>query len=313
MKVIGILNSGSPELLGEQFAAFHRGLREAGYIDGQNVTVEYRWAYNDYRGKLPALAKELVQHKVDVIVAAGGTISALAARDATKSKMNIPVVFTAVSNPKGNGLEVSNLTGIAGLTTELDPKRLELLHAFTPKARTIGVLANLHRPGSDALMKTLKAAADKLKLKLAVVQADPTGDLENSFGKLAEQKVEALLVAADPYFNSQRTQVVAKATKLGVPAIYQWSGFVAAGGLMSYGPRIADAYRQTGIYAGRLLGRAKVANLPIVLPNKFDLYIHRDKAKAFGEIPSQLLTQAIVPPKERANAEINVVSTYTSA
>jgi putative ABC transport system substrate-binding protein len=313
MKVIGILNSGSPELLGEQFAAFHRGLREAGYIDGQNVTVEYRWAYNDYKGKLPALAKELVDRKVDVIVAAGGTISALAARDATKSKKGIPVVFTAVSNPARNNLVGSNLTGIAGLTTELDPKRLELLHAFTPKAGLIGVLINPHRPGSPELTKILKKAADDLRLKLAVVKAEPTGDLADAFEELAEHSVEALLVAADPYFNSQRTQVVARANKLGVPAIYQWSGFVAAGGLMSYGPRIADAYRQTGIYAGRLLGRARIADLPVVLPTKFDLYIHRGKARAFGKIPPELLAQAIVPPKERADAEINVVSTHTSA
>src|SRR5262245_14121499 len=146
MKVIGILNSGSPELLGEQFAAFHRGLREAGYIDGQNVTVEYRWAYNDYKGKLPALAKELVDRNVDVIVAAGGTISAQAAMNATKAKKTIPVVFTAVSDPKANGLVADNLTGVAGLTTALDPKRLELLNAYTPKASLIGVLVNGHRP-----------------------------------------------------------------------------------------------------------------------------------------------------------------------
>ena len=313
MKVIGILNSGSPEALGEHFAAFHRGLREAGYVDGRNVTIQYRWANDDYK-RLPALAKELVRLPVAVLVAAGGTVSARAAQSATKKKKSIPVVFTAVTDPANSGLVARNVTGIAGLTSELDPKRLELLREFKPSAKTIGVLVNPKRPGLKRQWPILQAAASKMKLKLAVQRAATAGDIDAAFKKLAKQKVQALLVTADPFFNSRRTHVVARAEALGVPAIYQWSGFVVAGGLMSYGPSIADAYRQAGTYVGRILEGAKPADLPVVKPSKFDLVIDLDKAEALGsDIRPEVFTRALVPHKGQPEGEIVVVSTYAGS
>ena len=310
MKIIGILNSGSPESLGEQFAAFHRGLREAGYVDGQNVTIEYRWANDDY-DRLAPLAAELVRRKVAVLVATGGTVSAQAARDATKGNKGIPVVFTPVTNPAKGKLVGSNMTGIAGLTSELDPKRLELLHEFEPAAELIGVLVNSKRPGLEGQLQILQKAAAKMKLRLEVQKSSNEREIDAAFTMLAQKKVQALLVTADPFFNSRRTQVVAGANALKVPAIYQWSGFVVAGGLMSYGPSIADAYRQAGTYAGRILKGAKPGDLPVVQPTKFDLVINVEKAKAFGPIPPELFAHAIESPKERPEGEIIIVSTYT--
>jgi putative ABC transport system substrate-binding protein len=308
MKIIGILNSGSPERVGEQFAAFHRGLREAGYVDGQNVTIEYRWANDDY-DRLAPLAAELVGLEVAVLVAAGGTVSAQAARDATK---DIPIVFTPVTDPAKGKLVGSNMTGIAGLTSELDLKRMELLHEFKPAAELIGVLVNSKRPGLGDQLKILQAKADKMKLRLEVQNASSNErEIDAAFRMLADKKVQALLVTADPFFNSRRTQVVAFAKTLNVPAIYQWSGFVVAGGLMSYGPSIADAYRQAGTYAGRILKGAKPSDLPVVQLTKFDLVINVEEAKAFGPIPPELLARALVPSKEQKEGEIIVVSTYT--
>jgi putative ABC transport system substrate-binding protein len=322
VKVIGILNSGSPESLGEQFVAFHRGLREAGYVDGQNVTIECRWANDDYE-RLPALAKELVDRKVAVLVAAGGRVSALTAHQATK---DIPIVFTTVADPVKAGLvgtlkprsedrsRSGNLTGTWGLTSELDPKRLELLHEFKPTAGVIGVLVNRNRPRRQDQLEDLQAAGAKMNLRLEVQEIATEREIDPTFKTIARKGVGALLVTADPFFNSRRAQVVALAAGLAVPAIYQWSGFVAAGGLMSYGPSIADAYHQAGIYAGRILGGAEPADLPVVLPTKFDLVINLEKAKAFGpEIRPELLARAIVPPKQQPKGEVVVVSTYTGA
>lgn len=323
MKVIGILNSGLPESLGEQFVAFHRGLRETGYVDGQNVTIEYRWANDDYGNRLPALAKELVDRKVAVLVAAGGRVSALAAQKATP---DIPIVFTTVADPIKSGLvgtlksrsedrsRSGNLTGTFGLTSELDPKRLELLHEFKPTSGVIGVLVNRNRPRRGDQLADLDAAKSKMGVQLAVQEVANEGEIDTAFATLGRQRVDALLVTADPLFNSRRAQVVALAARLAVPAIYQWSGFVTAGGLMSYGPSIADAYWQAGIYAGRILDGANPADLPVVLPSKFDLVINLERAKTFGpKIRPELLASAIVPPHQRAKAEIIVVSTYTGA
>jgi putative ABC transport system substrate-binding protein len=314
MKIIRILNSGSPEMLGEQFVEFHRGLREAGYVDGQNITIEYRWA-NDDHARLPALATELVDGEVAVLVAAGGTVSALAAHRATK---DIPIVFTPVNDPVKSGLVANldrpggNVTGIAGLTSELDPKRLELLHEFKPAAERIGVLVNSNRPGLEDQLQILQATAHKMNLSLEVQKASSQREIDAAFTTmLTDKKVQALLVTADPFFYSRRTQVVAGAKALNVPAIYQWSGFVVAGGLMSYGPSIADAYRQAGTYAGRILKGAKPSDLPVVQPTKFDLVINVEEANAFGGIPPELLARAIVPPKEPTEGKIIVVSTYT--
>jgi putative tryptophan/tyrosine transport system substrate-binding protein len=290
--IIGFLNSGSAGSRGEQFAAFDRGLKEAGYVDGQNVTVEYRWAEDDYT-RLPSLAAELVRRPVAVLVAGGGPVSALAAKAATKT---IPIVFTTVADPVESGLVASlnrpagNVTGTAGLTSELDAKRLELLHQLIPKTGVFGVLVNPNRPGYEAELKELQAKAGDMKLNLVVEKAGAEGEIDTAFEALARQKIDALLVAADPLFNNRRARVIGLATRYAMPAIYQWREFAAAGGLMSYGPSIVDAYHRTGVYVGRILKGAKPADLPVVRPTRFELVINLKTAKALGiDVPYPLL------------------------
>jgi putative ABC transport system substrate-binding protein len=290
--IIGFLNSGSTGSRGEQFAAFDRGLKEAGYVDGQNVTVEYRWADDDYT-RLPSLAAELARRPVAVLVAGGGPVAALAAKAATKT---IPIVFTTVADPVESGLVASlnrpggNVTGTAGLTSELDAKRLELLHQLIPKTRVFGVLINPNRPGYEAELKELQAKAGDMKLSLVVEKAGAEGEIDTGFEALARQKIDALLVTADPLFNSRRARVIELATRYAIPSIYQWREFAAAGGLMSYGPSIVDAYHQTGVYVGRILKGAKPADLPVVRPTRFELVINLKTAKAFGiDVPYPLL------------------------
>jgi putative tryptophan/tyrosine transport system substrate-binding protein len=293
--VIGFLNSGSAGSRGEQFAAFDRGLGEAGYIDGQNVTIEYRWANDDY-GRLPALAAELVRLPVAVLVAGGGPVSALAAKAATKT---IPIVFTIAADPVKSGLVASlnrpggNITGTAGLTSELDAKRLELLHQLMPKASVIGVLVNPNRPAYEGELRELQAKAGDMKLKLVVQKAGAEGEIDAAIEALTRQKVGALLVTADPFFNSRRAQVIALVTRYAIPAIYQWREFAAAGGLMSYGPSIVAAYHQAGVYVGRILKSAKPSDLPVVMPTRFELVINLKTAKALGiDVPYPLLAIA---------------------
>jgi putative tryptophan/tyrosine transport system substrate-binding protein len=290
--IIGFLNSGSAGSRGEQFAAFDRGLKEAGYVDGQNVTVEYRWADDDYT-RLPSLAAELVRRPVAVLVAGGGPVSALAAKAATKT---IPIVFTTVADPVESGLVASlnrpggNVTGTAGLTSELDAKRLELLHQLIPKTRVFGVLVNPNRPGYEAELKELQAKAGDMKLNLVLEKAGAEGEIDAGFEALARQKIDALLVTADPLFNSRRARVIELATRYAIPSIYQWREFAAAGGLMSYGPSIVNAYHQTGVYVGRILKGAKPADLPVVRPTRFELVINLKTAKALGiDVPYPLL------------------------
>ena len=285
--VIGFLSTASPASRGgEQLAAFHGGLRQEGYTEGENVRIEYRWANDDY-GRLRPLAEELVALRVAVIVAAGGHVSALAAHDATK---DIPISFTTVTDPVKSGLVKSlnqpggNATGTAGLTSELDPKRLELLYEMKPTAAVVGVLINPNRPGLETQLPALREAADKLKLKLEMQEA--TGDrdinIEAAFQGFASQRVDALLVTADPMFNNRRVQVLALAARHSLPAIYQWREFVTGGGLMSYGPGITEAYRQAGINAGRILKGTKPADIPVVQPTRFQLVINRITAKQLG-------------------------------
>jgi putative tryptophan/tyrosine transport system substrate-binding protein len=293
--VIGFLNSGSAGSRGEQFAAFDGGLREGGYVDGQNVTIEYRWANDDY-DRLPALAAELVRRPVAVLVAGGGPVSALATKAATKT---IPIVFTTVADPVKNGLVASlnrpggNITGTAGLTSELDAKRLELLHDLMPKAGVIGVLVNPNRPAYEGELRELEATAGRMKLKLVVEKAGAESDIDRALETLTRERVDALLVTADPFFNSRRALVIALATRYAIPAIYQWREFAAAGGLMSYGPSIVAAYHQAGVYVARILKGAKPADLPVVMPTRFELVINLKTAKALGiVVPYPLLAMA---------------------
>lgn len=285
--VIGFLSTASPASRGgEQLAAFHGGLRQEGYTEGENVRIEYRWANDDY-GRLRPLAEELVALRVAVIVAAGGHVSALAAHDVTKE---IPISFTTVTDPVKSGLVKSlnqpggNATGTAGLTSELDPKRLELVYEMKPTAAVVGVLINPIRPGLETQLPELRAAADKLKLKLEIQEAagDRDINIEAAFQGFASQRVDALLVTADPMFNNRRVQVLALAARHSLPAIYQWREFVTGGGLMSYGPSITEAYRQAGINAGRILKGTKPADIPVVQPTRFQLVINRITAKQLG-------------------------------
>jgi putative ABC transport system substrate-binding protein len=285
--VIGFLSTASPASRGgEQLAAFHGGLRQEGYTEGENVRIEYRWANDDY-GRLRPLAEELVALRVAVIVAAGGHVSALAAHDVTKE---IPISFTTVTDPVKSGLVKSlnqpggNATGTAGLTSELDPKRLELVYEMKPTAAVVGVLINPIRPGLETQLPELRAAADKLKLKLEIQEAagDRDINIEAAFQGFASQRVDALLVTADPMFNNRRVQVLALAARHSLPAIYQWREFATGGGLMSYGPSITEAYRQAGINAGRILKGTKPADIPVVQPTRFQLVINRITAKQLG-------------------------------
>ena len=217
----------------------------------------------------------------------------------TTATKDIPIVFTTVTDPVKDGLVASlnrpggNATGTAGLTSELDPKRLELLHEVKPTASVIGVLVNPNRPGLDGQSRELQAAADKLKLKLEFVKAATEREIDAAFETLTSQRVEALIVTADPFFNNRRAQVVALAASAKMPAIYQWREFVSAGGLMSYGPSITEAYLQAGINAGRILKGAKPADIPVVQPTRFQLVINRWTARQLGlTLSPNLLTLA---------------------
>jgi putative ABC transport system substrate-binding protein len=295
MPVIGILNSTSAATVPRQFAPFYRGLEEAGYAVGQNVATEIRSAENDY-GRLPALATELVRQHVSVLVAAGGPVSALAAKAATTE---IPIVFTVVTDPVKSGLVASlnrpgvKVTGTAGLTSELDPKRLELLQQIKPEVRTIGVLVNPNRPDVGRQSRALEAAAGTLKVGLEFQNAGTPDSIEAAYAVFAARRVDGVLVTADPFFNSRREQLVELAKRFALPAMYQWREFTAGGGLMSYGPSIAQAYHQAGIYTGRILKGANAAELPVVQPTRFELVINLASAKALGlGVPESLRMMA---------------------
>jgi putative ABC transport system substrate-binding protein len=283
--VIGFLSTASPASRGgEQLAAFHSGLRQEGYTEGENVRIEYRWANDDY-SLLRVLAKELVDHRVAVIVTAGGHVSALAAHEVTKET---PIVFTTVTDPVQVGLVRSlnrpggNATGTAGLTSELDPKRLEFLREAKPTAAVVGVLVNPNRPGLESQLGDLQAAANKFNVRLEVQKAASDQQLQSAFQAFASQRVDALVVTADPIFNNRRAQVLSLTATQSLPAIYQWREFVTAGGLMSYGPSITEAYRKAGINAGLILKGAKPADIPVVQPTRFQLVINQNTARQLG-------------------------------
>jgi ABC-type uncharacterized transport system substrate-binding protein len=284
MPLVGFLNSASPGPFAHLAAALRRGLSEIGYVEGRNVLIESRWAENRYE-LLPDLAADLVRREVTVIVAGGGNVSALAAKAATST---IPIIFTAASDPVKAGLVASlnrpggNVTGVAALTAEMDAKRLELLHEMVPKTAKIGALVNPNRPDSEAQVRDVQTAAQTIGQQLVVFHAGTERDLDNVFTTLVEQRVGALLVAADPFFANRRAQVIALSERHAIPAIYQFREFSVAGGLMSYGANLPDSYRQAGIYTGRILKGEKPADLPVVQPTKFELVINLKTAKALG-------------------------------
>jgi len=294
MPVVGFLNSVSPAPFARMVTGFQQGLREAGYVEGQNVTVEYRWA-EGHNDRLPALAAELVGRQVAVIAATGGPAPVLAAKAATSS---IPIVFVSGADPVKAGLIASlnrpggNVTGVSPLLSALGSKRLELLHLLVPKAAVIGVLVNPNYD-ADLQVREVQGAAVALGLKLKIIAASTEAEIDKAFTTLAQQGEAALFVANDPYFDSHRDQIIALAARDAIPAMYYTRGYAAAGGLISYGSNIADAYRQAGVYAGKVLKGAKPANLPVLQPTNFELIINLKTAKALGlDVPDKLLALA---------------------
>ena len=295
MPMIGWLSGTSPDSTASYMAAFHQGLSEAGFVEGKNVGIESRWAEGHY-DRLPPLAANLVSSKVDVIVAAGGSTTALAAKKVTST---IPIVFTTGGDPVVLGLVASlarpggNVTGFSFLNLDLYPKRLQLLSEMVPQAKVIALLVNPNNAGAKRIIQDMQDVASAKGIKLPILTAATESEINAAFGSLVQQQAGALVVAGDPFFQSQREQLVALATREAVPTIYQLREFPAFGGLISYGPSYEPVYRQVGIYAGRILKGERPAELPVQQPNTFELVINLKTAKALGlAVPQLLLAQA---------------------
>jgi putative ABC transport system substrate-binding protein len=293
--VVGVLGGHTGAEWRSFVAAFNEGLKEVGYVDGQNVSTEYRWAEGDY-ARLPALAADLVRHRVAVIAAIGGVNSALAAKAATSE---IPIVFLTGRDPVELGFVDSlnrpgaNLTGVSLLNDALVAKRLELLRELVPNATTVAFLINPNNRNHQSHVRTLDAAARGGGQQLIVLSAASDHDLEPAFSTLARQRAGGLVVAPDPFLDSQRERLVKLAIRHSVPTIFQWREFVQAGGLISYGTSLADAHRQVGIYAGKVLRGARPADLPVVQPTKIELFVNLQTAKTLGlTVPTSILLRA---------------------
>jgi putative ABC transport system substrate-binding protein len=295
--VIGFLSTASPDRPStiRNLAAFRESLSEAGYIEGQNLAIEYRWAKGHY-DRLPDLAADHVNRKVDVIVATGGTPSALAARNATST---IPIVFLADSAMVTTGLANSlakpggNLTGFIIFGDELTPKRLELLSELVPKAAVIALLVNPTKSDTEHLVRDMQEAARAKGVQLRIMKAGTEGEIDAVFTTLVQVQVGALVVASDSFFSERREQIVTLASRHAVTTIYDWREFAVSGGLISYGISFTDSYRQLGTYAGKILNGAKPADLPVQRPTKFELVINLNTAKTLGlTIPQSVLARA---------------------
>jgi putative tryptophan/tyrosine transport system substrate-binding protein len=295
MPVIGFLSSRTPGDAATVVAAFHQGLAETGYVEGQNLAIEYRWAEGRY-DRLPALVADLVGRKVDLIVASGGPPSALAAKNATST---IPIVFTAVGDPVGAGVVASlarpggNLTGSSIMATELTPKRLELLSELVPQAGVIALLVNPNSAEAELAIREAQEAARAKGMQLPILKASTEGEIDTAFASLVQRQAGALIVVNDPFFDGRVEQLVALASRYAVPAIYYSREFAASGGLISYAPSFTAAYHQAGIYAGKILKGAKPADLPVQQPTTFELVVNLKTAKALGlTVPQSLLARA---------------------
>src|SRR6266700_1622880 len=293
MPVIGFLNSASAQAYARPLAAFREGLNTAGYVDGRNVAIEYRWADGQY-DRLPAMAAELVERRVAVIAANGPAVPLAKAATAT-----IPIVFTAGFDPIELGLIASlnrpggNLTGVSILNAELGPKRLELLRELLPTATTVALLINPNNPSAETVSRELQAVARTIGLKIHVLHASTEAELDAAFASLGQLHAGALAIGNDPFFNSRSARLAELAARHALPAIYQYREFAAAGGLMSYGGSLTDSYRQAGIYTGRILAGAKPGDLPVQQSTKVELIINLKTAKALGlTIPLPLLGRA---------------------
>ena len=293
MPVIGFLNASSPEALADRLRAFRHGLKEAGFVEGENVAIEYRWAESQY-DRLPELAAELVRRPVAVIAATGGSPPALAAKAATAT---IPIVFAVPEDPVRLGLVASlarpggNATGINFFSGELAAKRLGLLRELVPAAARVALLID---PATmDSILEDAKTAARAMGLQIQVVHASTSRDIEAAFASFGRERPDALLVGGGAFLFSRRIQLALLAARYAVPASYGSREYPEIGGLMSYGTSLTDAYRQVGVYAGRVLKGAKVADLPVLQATKFELVINHPAAKALGlEVPPLMLAHA---------------------
>jgi putative ABC transport system substrate-binding protein len=293
--VIGFLSSRSPGESTYVVAAFRDGLSETSYVEGQNVTIEFRWAEGNF-DRLPAMVTDLINHRVAVIVAAGGDHPALAAKGATST---IPIVFTGSDFPVKIGLVASlsrpggNVTGASLFTSELEAKKLALLRELLPSAPLIAMLVNPTNPSAETDIDDVRKAASSVGQRIVVLKASNVTEINIAFESVMQYRADGLLVAHDPVFLSRRDQFVALAARYTVPAIYEFREFVVGGGLMSYGSKITDNYRLAGNYTGRILKGAKPADLPVQQPSKFELVINLKTAKALGiTVPPTLLARA---------------------
>jgi putative ABC transport system substrate-binding protein len=293
MPVIGVLSPGSPSAFSGTMGAFRQGLSEAGYVEGQNVAIEYRWAEGDY-DRLPALAADLVGRKVALIMA-NSPPAALAAKNATST---IPIVFRGGADPVGDGLVASlarpggNLTGVS-LADDLTAKRLELLSELVPRARVIALLVNPNNARVERVIRDVQEAARTKGLQLHVLKARSESEIDSAFASLVQLHADALVVGADPFLSSRREQLVGLASRRGVPSSYAWRVFAASGGLISYGPSLTSAFQLVGAYAGKVLKGAKPADLPVQQSTTFELVINLKAAKALSlTVPRSMLMRA---------------------
>lgn len=293
--VVGILSTTSADAPSGPIEVIQHALQQAAVESGKTVRIEYRNA-NNQLDRLPVLATELVAIPATVIIATGGPASALAAKAATET---IPIVFAPISDPVRSGLVSSlhrpggNATGIAALTIELDPKRFELLNELAPGKGALGVLLNPARPDADAQLAAIRLAAQAIGREFVTVHATTRPEIESALATLADRSIEGLLVGADPFFSGERAHVVRLANHYKWPAIYQWKEFVDVGGLASYGPNLADSYRQTALLASRILNGAKPTELPVQQPTKFEFVLNLQTAKSSGiAVPISLLGRA---------------------
>ena len=295
MPVIGFMSGRAPEDSAHLVSAFRQGLTETGFVEGQTVTIEFRWAHGDY-DRLPALAADLVSRKVAVLVGVGGDVSALAAKKATAT---IPVVFGMGDDPIKAGIVASfnrpdgNVTGFTLWTSEMESKRLGLLREMLPAVQLIGVLVNPKFPPSSHELSDLELAAKGIGQRLFVASANNDAELDSALASLGQQRVGAFLVTAAPFFDTRLERIVGFAAQNRLPAIYQFREYAVAGGLISYGPDVVESYRNAGLYVGRILKGEKPADLPVLQPTKFDFVINLKTAKALGlTVPPTLLAEA---------------------
>jgi putative ABC transport system substrate-binding protein len=295
LPVVGFLHGASPSYLGQFVDAIRKGLNEAGYVEGQNLAIDYRWAEGHY-DRLAALAADLVDRQVAVILAMGGTDPARAAKAATST---IPIVFVSAADPVRTGLVASlnrpggNVTGVSLIAAALEQKKMGLLHELAPKAPVIAVLINPNYPGAKTQTGEVQETASHLGVKAVILTAATDDEIDAAFAGAVQQGAGAMLVSSDPFFNSRRGRFVEQAARHSLPVIYPQSEYVRGGGLISYGPDFSDGYRNGGVYVGKILKGAKPAELPVMQPTKFELVINLKTAKTLGlMVPPTLLATA---------------------